>query len=477
MELIDWRELYAANRAVIEGHASPPTPRAAPPRRAPRARHAGAPAPAVGRRLRTCPCRAFASRASDVRDRAVTGQVEHHDGRRARPVRVHVPDGLDPATPRGRSSSRSTGAPRPRRRSPRARCSTGRRTATASSSRTPSRSREDNPQGCWNWFTAEHQSRGGGEPRVHRGRDPRGHGRGGDGWTIDPGRVFVVGMSAGGAMASRARGHPSRPLRRRWPCTRAWPTARAGRSPRRCRRCGSGGPDPEGQGRAALRGDGRRRPAPFPRSSSTAPPTRSCTRSTASRRSVSGWRRTGSPAATPPISTRPDAVVRDDAAGRLPLTRRTWTDGAGQRPGRARRDRGPRPRVVGRRPRRVVHRPAGTERVGRDLGLLRAGRPPDDRLVHGRPARVPVGEPQDGVAGPERGEHPGDARAQRALVPIDQSDDLHGWTVGAMPRLRTKSHPSVGPCSTAGRADRGVRRGRRRAGRSAPSRRAAPKRV
>ena len=27
---------------------------------------------------------------------------------------------------------------------------------------------------------------------------------------------------------------------------------------------------------------------------------------------------------------RPDAVVRDDAAGRLPLTRRTWTDGAGQ---------------------------------------------------------------------------------------------------------------------------------------------------
>jgi poly(3-hydroxybutyrate) depolymerase len=27
---------------------------------------------------------------------------------------------------------------------------------------------------------------------------------------------------------------------------------------------------------------------------------------------------------------RPDAVVRDDAAGRLPLTRRTWTDGAGR---------------------------------------------------------------------------------------------------------------------------------------------------
>ena len=29
-------------------------------------------------------------------------------------------------------------------------------------------------------------------------------------------------------------------------------------------------------------------------------------------------------------SDRPDAVVRDDAAGRLPVVRRTWTDGSGR---------------------------------------------------------------------------------------------------------------------------------------------------
>jgi poly(hydroxyalkanoate) depolymerase family esterase len=57
-----------------------------------------------------------------------------------------------------------------------------------------------NHQRCWNWFLREHQSRGAGEPAAIAAavRDvvettSR--------WTIDTGRVFVAGLSAGGAMA------------------------------------------------------------------------------------------------------------------------------------------------------------------------------------------------------------------------------------------------------------------------------------
>ena len=58
-----------------------------------------------------------------------------------------------------------------------------------------------NPQGCWNWFLPEHQRRGGGEPEAItatvRGlieTDRR--------CSIDAARVFVAGLSAGGAMAA-----------------------------------------------------------------------------------------------------------------------------------------------------------------------------------------------------------------------------------------------------------------------------------
>jgi len=56
------------------------------------------------------------------------------------------------------------------------------------------------PQRCWRWYEARHQRRDGGEPaalaaltREVLGERVR--------WLADPGRVYVAGMSAGGAMA------------------------------------------------------------------------------------------------------------------------------------------------------------------------------------------------------------------------------------------------------------------------------------
>jgi poly(hydroxyalkanoate) depolymerase family esterase len=65
----------------------------------------------------------------------------------------------------------------------------------------PQQEREQNPHGCWNWFLAAHQSRDRGEPaaiaaivRELIGSTAK--------CTIDARRVFVAGISAGGAMAA-----------------------------------------------------------------------------------------------------------------------------------------------------------------------------------------------------------------------------------------------------------------------------------
>jgi poly(hydroxyalkanoate) depolymerase family esterase len=62
----------------------------------------------------------------------------------------------------------------------------------------PSQSKAANASLCWNWFSPEHQMRGRGEPAIIAGitsaivAD----------YDIDPARVFVAGLSAGGAMAA-----------------------------------------------------------------------------------------------------------------------------------------------------------------------------------------------------------------------------------------------------------------------------------
>ncbi len=65
----------------------------------------------------------------------------------------------------------------------------------------PGQDRGRNPQGCWNWFLPEHQRRDAGEPATIAAivndlidSDSR--------FQIDPARVFVAGLSSGGAMAA-----------------------------------------------------------------------------------------------------------------------------------------------------------------------------------------------------------------------------------------------------------------------------------
>ena len=191
MSLVDWRALYASNQAAIE-RAGVPAARL-PAARLPGGRRAGGPLPAgldLPGRLRR------------IRTRMPGAEAPGAGGRL-----VHVPAGLEPgvAVPllcllHGCTQDAASFA-----------------SATAANALAdrhgfvvlyPEQDRGSNPNGCWNWFRPEHQARAGGEPARIAGM-VRALLDGEERATIDPRRVFVAGLSAGGAMAGTlAATHP-----------------------------------------------------------------------------------------------------------------------------------------------------------------------------------------------------------------------------------------------------------------------------
>src|SRR3954466_2369262 len=114
----------------------------------------------------------------------------------------------------------------------------------------PEQSTEENPSRCWNWFAPSHQARGGGEPASIAGA-VRVVTEAKDRWTVDPARVFVAGMSAGGAMAAvLAATYPDVFAAVAIHSGLAYGSART--LPAATQAMRRGGPDPQAQGVAAL---------------------------------------------------------------------------------------------------------------------------------------------------------------------------------------------------------------------------------
>lgn len=192
---IDWRELYAHNKAAI----------AAAGLRLPATTVAETPA-ALGPRLSTTtPChpplmpRGGGALGNPYRHQPATTsglrRGSHVDDR----VLVHVPPDLDPSVPvaavcmlHGCTQDPSSFA-----------------AATAMNDTAdrhgfvvvyPGQPRARNAQGCWNWFLPAHQQRGTGEPELIAGLVRRLLAKEFD-QAVDPARIFVAGLSSGGAMA------------------------------------------------------------------------------------------------------------------------------------------------------------------------------------------------------------------------------------------------------------------------------------
>jgi poly(hydroxyalkanoate) depolymerase family esterase len=173
--VVDWRKLYAENQAAIAAGGRVGIPGSVPPA-------AGAAAPRTSRWLP-----------------ALGGAGVSRPGpSHGRPL-VHVPPGVDPRTSaplvcmlHGCTQDPATFAAATRLNA----CADRHGFVVVY----PGQSRAANPQGCWNWFDSGHQRRETGEPaaiaaavtELLRGDGP---------CTIDPGRVYVAGLSAGGAMA------------------------------------------------------------------------------------------------------------------------------------------------------------------------------------------------------------------------------------------------------------------------------------
>ena len=181
MAPIDWRDLYAQNQAAIRrAGVSLPSPDPVTDLLHPALRgvHHGLPSPVV-------------DRPGDVRTFTVAG--------RARQALVYTPPGIgiETTVPLVCMLHGCTQDPAGFAAATRIAAAADRHGFVAV---LPAQDRGANPMGCWNWFDRRHQTRGDGEPAAIVGIV--GQMLGATELRIDPRRVYVCGLSSGGAMAS-----------------------------------------------------------------------------------------------------------------------------------------------------------------------------------------------------------------------------------------------------------------------------------
>jgi len=192
---VDWRELYAQNQAAIA--AAGIRPPAQTPAKLPAALVPGL--SATSPRHPSPMPRGGGALGNPHRHRPATGAGLRRGSHVEDQVLVHVPPGLDPSVPVAAVCMLHGCTQDPSRFA----------AATAMNNTAdrhgfvvlyPGQPRARNAQGCWNWFLPAHQQRGAGEPELIAGIARRLIAKE-FGQTVDPARIFVAGLSSGGAMA------------------------------------------------------------------------------------------------------------------------------------------------------------------------------------------------------------------------------------------------------------------------------------
>jgi poly(hydroxyalkanoate) depolymerase family esterase len=191
----------------------------------------------------------------------------------------------------------------------------------------PAQERADNAMGCWNWFERHHRMRDQGEPAAIAGIV--GQLRGDADLRIDPRRVFVCGLSSGGAMAAiLAATHPDLFAAAAIHSGLAYGAASDLSSAFAA--MSNGGPDADAQGRAAHAAMGRHaRAVPTMVIHGTADTTVAPVNAHQALRQTLSANRLAAPECADLDATRPSTSARARVDGGHAYTRSRWIDRRG----------------------------------------------------------------------------------------------------------------------------------------------------